>query len=114
MNRRKAGLFAAVAAAAATMALAPAGALGGARAAARHSVTLKNIRFHPGTLSISRGDSVTWVWRERTKHNVTFSGFHSRTQTSGSYTVRFAHGGTFNYRCTIHEAEGMRGRIVVH
>ena len=33
---------------------------------------------------------------------------------SGSYTVRFAHAGTFSYHCTIHVAEGMRGKIVVH
>jgi plastocyanin len=45
---------------------------------------------------------------------VTFAGFHSRTQTSGSYTVRFTRSGTFNYRCTIHVREGMRGKIVVH
>jgi plastocyanin len=45
---------------------------------------------------------------------VTFAGFHSRTQTSGSYTVRFTHSGTFDYRCTIHVRQGMRGKIVVH
>jgi plastocyanin len=28
--------------------------------------------------------------------------------------VRFTRTGTFSYRCTIHEAEGMRGKIVVH
>lgn len=114
MSRTTTGSLCALAAAAATMALVPAGAFGGAHAASSHTVTLKNIRFHPGTLSINRGDSVTWVWSERTKHNVTFSSFHSRTQSGGSYTVRFTHSGTFNYRCTIHEAEGMRGKIVVH
>jgi len=78
-------------------------------------VTLSSFRFHPGTLSIRRGDSVRWLWRERgTEHNVTFAGFHSRTQTSGSYTVRFTRSGTFNYHCTIHVALGMRGKIVVH
>jgi plastocyanin len=45
---------------------------------------------------------------------VTFHGFHSRTQVHGSYTVRFTHRGTFKFRCTIHEEEGMRGKIVVH
>src|SRR6266567_3826216 len=45
---------------AAALALIPAGAFGGARNACTHTVTLRNIRFHPPTLSIHRGDSVKW------------------------------------------------------
>jgi plastocyanin len=105
-----------VLAAVTALALLPTVALGGgARSAGSHTVTLKDIRFHPGDLSINRGDSVTWVWRDgETEHNVTFHGFHSRTQARGSYTVRFEHSGTFSYECTIHVAEGMKGKIVVH
>ncbi len=91
----------------------PAVAFGGARAASSRTVILKDVRFHPGTLTINRGDTVTWLWRDRKEHNVTFRGLHSRTMTHGSYTVRFAQSGTFNYRCTIHASEGMRGKIVV-
>lgn len=91
----------------------PAVALGGARAASGHTVTLKNVRFHPGTLTIGRGDTVTWLWRDREEHNVTFHGLHSRTMTHGSYTLRFTRSGTFNYRCTLHEHEGMRGKVIV-
>jgi plastocyanin len=90
------------------------GASGRARQAGGHTVTLKDISFHPRDLSIARGDSVTWMWRDgETEHNVTFHGFHSRTQAHGSYTVRFAHSGTFSYECTLHVAEGMKGEIVV-
>jgi plastocyanin len=86
-----------------------------ARVAQSHTVTLKNTRFHPATLSIHRGDSVTWLWRDGgLRHNVTASSFHSRTQARGSFTVRFNRAGTFNYVCTIHVAEGMKGKIVVH
>jgi plastocyanin len=115
MSKTTISLLSALAAVAA-MALLPAGAIGGgARGASAHTVTIKDIRFHPGTLNINRGDSVTWRWRDGgTEHNVTFRGFHSRTQSHGSYTVRFTHRGTFAYMCTIHVAEGMRGRIVVH
>jgi plastocyanin len=89
-------------------------AFGGAETASSHTVTLKNIRFHPGTLSIRRGESVKWVWEDApTEHNVTFHGFHSRTMASGSYTVKFTQAGTFNYSCTIHVSEGMKGKIVV-
>ena len=93
----------------------PTGAFGLARAASTRTVTLKEFRFHPGTLSIHRGDRVKWLWRDsETEHNVTFHSFRSHTKTTGSYTVRFAHAGTFKYRCTIHAEEGMRGKIVVH
>jgi plastocyanin len=114
-GKRLGTLLALVAAAAA---LVPTVAFGGAggngRAAGSHTVTLKNFRYHPGTLSINRGDTVTWLWRDHEEHNVTFHGVHSRTKTSGSYALRFTHSGTFAYRCTIHESEGMRGKIVVH
>ena len=94
---------------------AAAAAFSGARAAGGHSVALRNIRFNPATLNIHRGESVTWLWRDGgTEHNVTFHGFHSRTMGHGSYTVRFTRRGTFSYRCTLHEAEGMRARIIVH
>ncbi len=94
--------------------LVPSAALGGAGAAATHTVVLREFRFHPATLNIKRGDKVTWLWRDQTEHNVTFHGFHSRTQERGSYTVRFTHSGTFNYHCTIHVSEGMKGKVVVH
>ena len=104
----------------ATLALAtgtaiPALASGGGHGASVHSVVLKNIRFHPGTLTIKRGDTVSWLWEDKgSEHNVTGSGFKSRTMTKGSFGVRFTKAGTFNYHCTIHVSEGMKGKIVVH
>ena len=100
----------------AAAAVVPAVALGGgAHASGSHVVILKEVRFHPSTLTSNRGDSVTWQWRDGgEKHNVTFHGFHSHTMGHGAYTVRFLGKGTFNYRCTIHESEGMRGKIIVH
>ena len=87
---------------------------GGARAASTHTVILKNIRFRPATLSIRRGETVKWLWEDGgEEHNVTFHGLRSRTMTHGSYTVRFTRSGTFSYRCTVHEREGMRGKIIV-
>jgi plastocyanin len=106
--------LAGAAAALAAATIIPATALGGAHTASTHTVTLREFRFHPHTLSIHRGDSVKWVWRDEVEHNVTFHGFHSRTQVQGTYTVRFRKAGTFNYRCTIHAEEGMLGKVIVH
>jgi plastocyanin len=117
MSRKTPALLTAIATAAAVaaVAVAPTGAFGGAHSAASRSVTLRGVRFHPGTLNINRGDSVTWAWHIReSEHNVTFHTVHSRTGSSGSFTVRFNRAGTFAYVCTVHVSEGMRGRIVVH
>jgi plastocyanin len=93
----------------------PALASGGAHSSAVHDVVLQNIRYHPATLSVKRGDVVTWLWRDSgIRHNVTGSGFKSRTMGSGSFSVRFTRKGTFNYHCTIHFREGMVGKVVVH
>lgn len=86
----------------------------GAHIAGTHTVVLKSMRFHPSSITIKRGESVTWVWRDGSlAHNVTGKGFHSRTQSHGSFTERFTKRGTFNYVCTIHVALGMKGRVVV-
>ncbi len=92
---------------------APAAALGGAHAAGSHTVVLRHSQFLPGSVSIRRGDSVTWVWRDgHTMHNVVGHGFQSSVMTHGSFTVRFTRGGSYSYTCTVHPH--MDGRIIVH
>lgn len=92
------------------VAVAPAG------AASSRSVRIKDIDFHPRTLTVHRGDSVRWVWLDgATPHNVTSRGAlrfrSSPTKTQGTYTVRFRHAGTYRYVCTIHF--NMKGKVVV-
>lgn len=119
-NRRAAGVraarHAALALAACVVIAIPAAALAsGGHAARTHVVTLQGLRFHPATVNVNVGESVTWEWRDGgIEHNVTASHFRSRTQAHGSFTVQFNHRGTFSYRCTIHVAEGMVGKVVVH
>jgi len=97
-----------------SLALFPAGAFGGAHVAAAHTVKLSGFSFLPGTLTIKRGDSVTWSWHvPKSEHNVTFHSTHSRTGSSGSFTLRFPRAGTFNYICTVHVNKGMRGKVIV-
>jgi plastocyanin len=117
MNRKRLALPAAVAALSLLGAI-PAGALGGAHgahASSTHAVSLSGFSFHPSTLTIRRGDSITWSWHiPKSEHNVTFHSTHSRTGSSGSLTVRFPHAGTFSYICTVHVNKGMKGKVVVH
>jgi plastocyanin len=94
-------------------ALLPSVALGGANAARSHIVILHHSTFNPSTTSIRAGESVTWVWAPgNVLHNVIGHSFQSRTQTHGSFTVRFTHRGTFDYTCTVHV--NMNGRVIVH
>ncbi|MDX6677894.1 MAG: hypothetical protein QOE31_1946 [Solirubrobacteraceae bacterium] len=96
-----------------------AAAFGGAAAvsgAASRTVTLKNIAFSPKSLSVSKGSSVTFAFRDgSTRHNVISSGsrrFKSiSTRSSGSLKRTFTRAGTYRYQCTLHP--GMTGRITV-
>lgn len=88
----------------------------GVAGAATKTVTLKNIAFSPKRLTISKGSSVTFAFRDGgTTHNVTsvgsrrFSTISSRD--SGSRSRKFTKAGTYRYACTLHP--GMTGRIVV-
>ncbi|MGH2913117.1 MAG: cupredoxin domain-containing protein [Solirubrobacteraceae bacterium] len=84
----------------------------GGHAASGHTVAIEHSKYIPGTLTIKRGDMVTWSWRDgRVNHNVVGSGFRSRIQSKGSFTVRFTRSGSFAYKCTVHPK--MSGRIVV-
>jgi plastocyanin len=84
------------------------------------TVVLKNISFNPTRVVVRRGGTVKWEWRDGTgvaavPHTLTSVGrTHFRGQgprTSGNYSVRFTHPGTYQYICQIHP--GMHGEIVV-
>jgi plastocyanin len=86
---------------------------GSGHAAGTHTVVIQKMKFNPSTIAIKRGESVTWVWRDgKMSHNVTASSFKSRTQSKGTFTVRFTHSGVFKYHCTIHPF--MVGKVIVH
>jgi plastocyanin len=83
---------------------------------AKATVVLRDIEFKPAAVTLKRGGSVTFSWRDGdTPHNVTPTGAKRfkrlATRKAGSATVRFARAGTYRYVCTIHP--GMDGRIVV-
>lgn len=115
-QKSRRGLVAAVAVAA----LVPSGVIASAEAfkasaAATKSVSLKNKKFSPSKVTISKGSTVKWTWREKVPHNIIAKGnrFKSLTKlkSSGTYSVKFSKKGTFSYSCTIHP--GMVGKVVV-
>ena len=73
--------------------------------------------FDPGSVSITRGGSVTWSNNGVATHNVTFStktGAPSNIPDHGSATNSrtFSTAGAFSYQCTNHA--GMAGTVTVH
>jgi plastocyanin len=98
------------------LALCAAASIPNAGAATVKTVSLKDIDFSPSSVSIRRGSSVRWQWRDGTvSHDVTSRGRNrfrsSETKSKGTHTVRFTRTGTYRYVCTIHP--NMVGKVVV-
>jgi plastocyanin len=100
-----------IAAVAAVPALAGSGPL--ASAAGTKKVAVKDNFFGPKTVRIRKGSVVKWVWRGSNPHNVRGKGVRSRLKTSGSYSHRYRHRGTFVVYCSIHRDLGMKMKVKV-
>ncbi len=77
-------------------------------------ILIKNFKFSPNTVTIHKGDSVTWTNDDSMSHTVTgdTSGPASSAISSGSaYSYTFTKTGTFPYHCSIHPS--MKATIVV-
>src|SRR4051795_3846929 len=79
------------------------------------TVKVENYKFVNRNITVSKGSKVTWKWSKGDDpHNVTFHGFHSKLQASGSYSHVFSKPGTYKYVCTIHaKSFAMHGTITV-
>lgn len=75
-------------------------------------MSLEAIVFSPAAVTIRAGGSVTWVWANRTYHNVSGQGFSSETMNTGPFSHTFASPGTYAYSCEVHP-ETMRGTVIV-
>jgi plastocyanin len=87
-----------------------------AGAGATRTVTLKDISFTPRNLTVSRGTTVAFAFRDgTTTHDVTSTGTKRfkkiAARSSGSVRRTFGRAGTYRYACTLHP--GMTGRITV-
>lgn len=92
-----------------------AGAATGAAATASKGATvdINNFAFHPPTLRVAKGTSVTFSNSSKVSHTATRGGaFDTGVIKPGkSVSVRFTQKGTFAYHCEIHPL--MHGKIVV-
>lgn len=99
--------------------------------AVESDVTLVSLNFMPETLTVSAGDTVTWVNGETITHTITsgaFSDVDASTglrgseqadglfderlgEKGGSFSFTFETAGTFPYFCDIHD--GMNATVVV-
>ena len=79
--------------------------------AANKTVNVADDVFKSASVTINKGNTVTWKWVGKHPHNVKFSGFSSKVQVNGTYRHTFRKRGTFRYVCSIHS--GMRGKVVV-
>lgn len=97
-----------------------------ARAAAPQTVATSNFQFVPATLTVDRGDRVTWAFGgPDTNHSITseagqvetFDSDPARNPTWADHPIGTSYGrvfdvaGTIKYFCKVHA--GMRGTIVV-
>jgi plastocyanin len=81
------------------------------------AVSIKNVKFHPDTITVKAGSTVKWTNDDGFAHTVTKTGgpgakFDSGNVNGGAtYEQKFATPGTIDYVCTIHP--GQSGKIVV-
>ena len=89
---------------------------GGSTPAAGNTVqATAQLSFTPVSLSVKKGDTVTWNNSSGIGHNVTFDNGAAFNQAlnDGSQVHRtFTDAGTFNFHCSIH-GPSMHGTIVV-
>lgn len=85
--------------------------------AAQNAVTISNFAFHPATITVKAGTTVTWTNKDSTAHTVTADTPSADAPASGdinqgaSYSFTFKKAGTYAYHCTMHPY--MKGTVVV-
>ena len=78
------------------------------------TVTVQDLSFRPGDLTVDVGAKVTWTFEDPVQHDVSADDgkFMSDELNRGhSYSFRFDTAGSYDYTCTIHPR--MRGRVTV-
>jgi len=78
-----------------------------------HTVVMDGVKYEPATLTVKRGDRITWVNKDPFPHTATADGaFDSGSIAAGqSWSHVMRKRGEFAYVCTLHP--GMKGTLVV-
>ena len=79
-----------------------------------HTVMIEGMRFSPQTLSVRRGDRITWINKDPFPHTVTSAAgkFDSgQIAAGGSWTYVARKAGEYDYSCTLHV--DMKGKLQV-
>ena len=81
--------------------------------AANHTVVMDGTAFAPATVTVQRGDRVTFINKDPFPHTATAKGaFDSGSIAAGaSWTWVADKAGTFDYLCTLHPT--MKAKLVV-
>jgi len=85
-------------------------------AASPHTVSISGYGFHPATLTVTAGDTVTWTNSDQAPHDVTTTSapvaIHGSTMNKGqSWSYTFTKPGTYAYICSIHP--DMKATVIV-
>ena len=89
---------------------------GGASTASGHTATVvvKDFRFTPGNLTVTKGTKVTWKFEDSSQHTVLAGdkSFKSKALSNDqTYSYTFNTAGSYDYICSIHQY--MTGKIIV-
>ncbi|MFA6383207.1 MAG: cupredoxin family copper-binding protein [Parcubacteria group bacterium] len=75
-------------------------------------VNIQNFAFNLGTLTIKKGETVTWTNNDSVLHQIKSATFNSSQLSKGqTFSFTFDDAGTFDYSCAIHPS--MMGKIIV-
>jgi plastocyanin len=85
------------------------------------AVSLQNFAFNPKNSVVQTGGTVTWTWNDgATLHTLNFNSTDptprpadTPQQASGSVAFGFTTVGTYAFFCSIHQAQGMMGKLTV-
>jgi plastocyanin len=88
---------------------------GGGGTGAGTQVTMKDIKFNPGSVTVKPGGKVTWTNDDSVGHDVTSDTFESGSpggiDGGSTFSHVFKKAGTYKYVCTVHP--GMEGTVKV-
>lgn len=86
-----------------------------APALAYHPILIQGYAFSPATITIKKGDTITWTNMDHSGHSIlgdnNVGPLSSTLNFQDTYSYTFDTVGTFNYHCGFHQT--MKGTVIV-